>query len=49
MEELPWWPSGKDSVLPKQGARVQTLVGELDAPTKSLHAATKDPTATAKT
>ena len=36
-------------LLPKQGARVQTLVRELDAPTKSLHATIKDPTATPKT
>ena len=25
----PWWSSGWDSVLPLQGARVQSLVGEL--------------------
>ena len=27
---LPWWPRGWDSVLPIQGAQVQSLVGELD-------------------
>ena len=37
------------AVLPKQGPRVQALIRELDAPTKSLHATTKDHTATAKT
>ena len=26
---LPWWPSGKDSTLPRQGAQVRSLVGEL--------------------
>jgi len=28
-EGLPWWPSGKDSVLPMQGAWVRSLVEEL--------------------
>ena len=28
-EGLPWWPSGKDSVLPMQGAQVRSLVKEL--------------------
>ena len=28
--ELPWWPSGWDSVLPVQGVQVRALVGELD-------------------
>jgi len=27
--ELPWWYTGYDSVLPLQGAGVQSLVGEL--------------------
>ena len=27
---LPWWSSGQDSALPMQGARVRSLVGELD-------------------
>ena len=26
---LPWWSSGEDSMLPPQGARVRSLVGEL--------------------
>lgn len=26
---LPWWSSGQDSALPRQGARVQSLVREL--------------------
>ena len=29
---LPWWSSGLDSVLPLQGARVWSLVGELRSP-----------------
>ena len=28
-EGLPWWPSGKDPVLPMQGAQVRSLVKEL--------------------
>ena len=28
-EGLPWWPSGKDSVLPMRGAWVRSLVEEL--------------------
>ena len=27
---LPWWSSGYDSSLPRQGARVPSLVRELD-------------------
>ena len=27
---LPWWFSGQDSALPRQGAWVQSLIGELD-------------------
>lgn len=29
MEGLPWWSHGSDFVLPLQGARVSSLVGEL--------------------
>ena len=28
-EGLPWWTSGKDPVLPMQGAQVRSLVKEL--------------------
>ena len=34
---LPWWVSGQDSMLPIQGAQVQSLVRELDP----KHAAVK--------
>ena len=30
VEGLPWWSSEWDSALPMQGARVPSLVGELD-------------------
>ena len=30
---LPWWSSGYGSVLPLQGAWVQSLVGEIRSPT----------------
>ena len=46
-EGLPWWSSGWDSMLPMQGAWVQSLVGELDPACmpqlRIPHAATKDP------
>ena len=51
---LPWWRSGWDSVLPMQGAGVQSLISELDPicmpqlrvrmpQLRSLCAATKEP------
>ena len=31
LERPPWWSSGLDTTPPMQGARVQSLVGELDS------------------
>ena len=44
---LPWWRSGWDSTLPRQGARVRSLVRELDSThmpqLRSQRAATEEP------
>ena len=47
---LPWWSSGWDSMLPMQGAQVQSLVEELDsAHCNCFHAKMKIPQAAPKT
>ena len=47
IQGLPWWRSGQDSMLPVQGARVQSLVRELDPmcmqQLRISHATTKEP------
>ena len=38
---FPWWVTGSDSMLPMQGAQVQSLIRELDPTIKSLYATAK--------